>query len=216
MTFDEIVDRVASRLNLTNGVTLLRIGNSVNERYGRLSAAVGLSNVTRTQTPIIANTVIGSALVTFTGIERIYTVMDPTNTPARILDEVTENDIRLMPAGTDPPRAFAIIQTGAGSVKIRMNCTAATVYPLWADGDADASTLSGTAIPAFPAKFHDILVYGAMANELEHMEKYEMAARQETRWEQMLSQLRLYLASSAYLDMYQGKNSPSDFPTWCG
>lgn len=211
MTFDDIVDRVASRLNLSAPVTLLRIGNHVNERYGRLSASVGLSNVTRTL--VTSSSVIGSDLVTFSGIERIYTVLDPAFTPARPLGEVTEDQLRNMPRGTDPPRLFAVRLTGATSVQVRLNAIAATVFPLYADGDADVSTLSGTDVPAFPSKFHDVLVYGALANELEHMEKYDMAARQEKRWEVMLSELRMYLASSAYLEIYQGASSPSDRST---
>lgn len=210
MTFDEIVDRVATRLNLTGTIALTRVGLFVNERFARLSSSVGLSNVSRTPVPLVVSTVIGTPLVTVTGLERIYSVSDPTATPPRLLSEVTNNELKLMPPGTDPPRAYAINQTGAGSVQIKLNCTPSSIYSLWVDGDADVSTLSGSMVPPFPAKYHDVLVYGAYASELEHMDKYDKAAVQEARWERMLSELRLYLASSAYLDIHQGKNSPYD------
>ena len=215
MTFTEIVDRVAARLNLTGPVALARIGESVQERYQRLSASVGLSNHARIVVTGVAT--IGSPYMTFAGIERIDTLYDGTANPVRHLEEVTYDELTYTSYQTSStPQRFAVWRIDADSITVQLDVNAATAFVLGAAGDSTVTTISGASIPSFPAKFHDILVYGAMAEELEHMEKYDMAMRQEQRWDEMLGQLRLYLASSAYLDIYQGKNSPTTFdgPPW--
>ncbi len=210
MTFDEIVDRVASRLNLTSAVAIARIGESVNERYQRLTSSVGLSATARTTVTGIAT--IGSPFITFTGLERVDTVYIPNTNPAQHLEEVTFNELTFASfQSSDTPKRFAVSNLAGDSTTICTDVNAVSAYVLDAVGDGTTVTISGTTVPAFPAKFHDVLVYGAMASELEHMEKYDMAKRQEDRWEEMLAQLRLYLASNAYLDIHQGKNSPDAF-----
>ncbi len=210
MTFDEIVDRVASRLNLTSPVAIARIGESVNERYGRLTSSVGLSASAHVQVTGVGTP--ASPYVTFTGVERVDTIYIPNTNPAQHLEEVTFNELTFASfQSSDTPRRFAVSNIAADSVTVCLDVNVVTGIVLIALGDSTVLALSGTDIPAFPAKFHDVLVYGAMASELEHMEKYDMAKRQEDRWEEMLAQLRLYLASNAYLDIHQGKNSPDAF-----
>ncbi len=145
-------------------------------------------------------------------MERVDTVYLPNTNPAQHLEEVTANELTFASfQSSDTPKRFAVSTMTGDSVVISTDVNAVTAYVLNAIGDSSVTTISGNTVPAFPAKFHDVLVYGAMASELEHMEKYDMAKRQEDRWEEMLAQLRLYLASNAYLDIHQGKNSPDAF-----
>ena len=81
-------------------------------------------------------------------------------------------------------------------------------FVLTADVEVNLATLSGVGVPAFAESFHDLLVYGAVAIELEKMEKYELAKAQEARCEGRISELRMFIAKSAYRTMWQGKTSP--------
>ncbi len=101
---------------------------------------------------------------------------------------------------------------GASTVTIFLDSIPATVYALHADALVNLSMLSGTMVPAFTQDFHDILIYGGMATELDKMEKYDLSAKKEKQFEQRLSELRLYQASSAYMDIIMGKNNLTGVP----
>ncbi len=207
MTFTDIQTEVADRLNLTSSAALARIGRSINERYKWLASAIGFSTI-ETQT-ISANTVIGNQTIVFT-CEKILTVFNPAFTPVQVLAEALFTELRDEIPGTDPPQRYAIKLAGASTVTLFLDCIPATIYALSADALVNLATLSGTQIPAFPEDYHNILVYGAMATELEKMEKYDLAARQENRFETRVSDLRYYQMKSAWLDIYQGKSGLND------
>ncbi len=78
---------------------------------------------------------------------------------------------------------------------------------------ADLAVLGASDTPTFPEQFHDILVYGAMAIELDKMEKPDRQAAAEARFQGRLSELRFFIATSAYLTIYQGKTGPG-LTTW--
>lgn len=204
MTFTEIVADVMDRLNLTSDDAATRIGRFVNHRYKWLSVEVGLNTIT--PAVVTAMTVIGTPYVTISGIEKIYTLYDPATTPPRVLGERTVDQMYHTPLGVDPPRLYAVVQTGATSVIVKLDCVPATSYLLGAQGDYNASTLSGSDIPPFSEKFHDLLIYGAMAEELDKMEKYDMAKKQEALFTIRMGQYRYYIAKSAYKSIYQGRN----------
>lgn len=202
MTFADIQTEVSDRLNLTSAKALARIGRSINERYRWLASSIGMQTVT--QTTVSANTVIGSQLVTFNA-EKLFSVYNPAYTPPIVLDIISPDELRNEFTSTDPPTQCAILNMGASTVTIKINTVAATVYALGADAEVNIQTLSGTMVPAFAEDYHSLLVYGAMATELDHLEKYDMAKVQEARFTTRMSELRLFIAKSAYLNIYQGK-----------
>lgn len=207
MTFSEIVSDIAERLNLTDARALTRIGKHVNERYRWLASTVNLQTLARTT--VAASTTIGSSFVTFTGCEKIRSVYNPAYTPAMVLDERTVDELRNGPLGTDPPSQYAVYTMGATTVTIKLNTVAATVFALGADAEANITTLSGTNVPAFAESYHDLLIFGVLATELEKLEKYEFAKKQEAMFQQRLSELRFFIHKSAYLKQHQGKSSDS-------
>jgi hypothetical protein len=97
------------------------------------------------------------------------------------------------------------------SVDITVDSVASTTYTLYADGDSTITTLSGSDKPDFPDSFHDLLVYGAMADEYRKMEKMELSKECENDYEKRLSDLRMWIAKSAYLDIYQGRYTGNNF-----
>lgn len=205
MTFTDIVTRVTNKLNRTSTDAITRIGLSVNDRYRAVVSSVGINTAKRTS--VTANTVVGDRTVAFT-CEKVYAVSDPAYTPARLLFERTYDELKYGLLGTDPPRLWAVQTEIATTVTIFLDCTPATIYALNADALVSAADLTGTNVPAFAADFHDVLYWGALADELEHMEKYDKAAKQEKKYELRLAELRYFLAKSAYKTLYQGKTNP--------
>ena len=207
MTFADIQAQVADRLNLTSPDALQRIGLSINERYRQMASSIGLETTVRGS--VTATTSIGQQTLTFgptpVGVQKLYTVYNPAFTPVTVLDQVSFEELRQTVPGTDPPYSFAVQNVGANYVTILLDCVPASAYALNADADLNLTALTGTAVPVFPENFHNALIYGAMATELDKMEKYDMAQVQEKRYEIILSNLRYYFAASAYLDIYQGK-----------
>jgi hypothetical protein len=215
VTFTDIQNAVADRLNLTSANALTRIGQSINEKYRELASSIGLQSTVRTTAT--ANTVVGTSLLTFgptpIGVEKIFSVFNAAYTPPMVLDEVTVDELRNQPLGTDPAEQYAIYNTGASSVTIQLSSKPATIYTMSADVETNIATLSGLMIPNFAEDYHAALIYGGMAVELEKMEKYEMAAKQEAKYQARLSDLRLFIAKSAYLAIYQGKSTSTNVLT---
>lgn len=210
MTFTDIVNSIASRLNLTEAASLARIGLSVNERYRRLASSVGLQTTAR---GTVQQTVtVGNVLVTFSGCEKLFSVYRSLY-PSDPLDEVSVDELRNRVTKTGLPSQYAIYQMGATSVTVQLDATPTSpAYVLAADAELNLSTLSGTQVPNFAESFHDILIYGGMATELEKMEKYEMAQKQNVAYEGRLAELRYFIAKSAYLNRYQNKNAGTNGP----
>jgi hypothetical protein len=127
----------------------------------------------------------------------------------RVLIERTFDELRNSPLGTQPPQRYAIARMGATSATIYLDCIPSSVFLLSADIHERTTTLSGTSEPVFSENFHDILVHGVLADELYKMEKYDMSKAQEAKYEKRLGELRLFIAKSAGLQIYQGKTSPS-------
>jgi hypothetical protein len=211
MTFTEIQSEVAERLNLTSATALARIGRSINQRYRRLSSSIGLQTTARGI--VTASTVIGNRSLTFgptpSPVEKLYAVYDASVSPPRVLSEASFDELRNAVVGTDPAHTYAIQVVGASSVTITLNTVPASIYVLTADARLNLATLSGSQVPAFTESFHDVLVHGAMATELEKMEKIDLAKLQEGHYEMRLAELRFDIAKSAYREFYQGKTAPT-------
>ena len=214
MTFTEIQTEIAERMNLTSTPARTRIGRSINERYRWLASTLGLQTTARATAP--ATTVIGNRSLTFgptpLRVEKLYAVFDPATSPPRLLTPVTFAEMRVRVVGTDPPHSYAVQTMGADSVTIRLNTIPATAYPLTADVLANVAVLAGSDVPNFAESYHDLLIHGGMATELEKMEKYEMSKVQEAHWNDRLSDLRFFIAKNAFNTFYQGKIGRSDRP----
>jgi hypothetical protein len=207
VTFDEIVSEVKSRLNLTSTEATTRVGQFVNSRYRRLTSSVGVQTSRRTTST--ANTVAGNPRVTFS-LEKVERVYLTASGKARVLSERSYDEWRTSvvhaPSSGDP-LTYAIETTGASTVTIVLDPTPSGTETLSADGLQNASTLSGSSVPNFPADFHDALVFGAMADELRKMEKPDLAAEAEAQYEARVADLRYFLAKSGYLSITQGPRS---------
>lgn len=205
MTYTDVVNRVANILNRTSVGDLARIGLSINDRFREVMSGIGLKAAVNTTAS--ANTVIGSRSVTFT-CEKVFAVYDPAVTPARYLDERTLNELKNSVSGTQPPYLYAIQVMGASTVTIYLDCVPTTIFALGVDCEIAQADMSGVMVPAFPADFHDILVKGGIADELNHMEKDDLAKIAEGKFEKRLGELRYFMAKSGYLRIYQGKTGP--------
>lgn len=203
MTFTEIVNAAAERLDLTSNEALARLGRHVNLHYKRITSSIGLQ--TSRRTIVQANATIGVQTITFTGIEKIHRVEDRSSGSTRILDEVSNEEIADRPLGDGLPTKYAIYSTTGTSVTIKLNVTPQTAFTLYAEGLANASTLSGTDVPAFGESFHDVLVSGAVYEERLKQEKPQLAAIARSEYEDRLGDLRLFIAKTAQQDIYQGK-----------
>lgn len=206
MTFAEIVAQVQSRLNLTSTESTTRIGVTVNDRYKRITSAIGI-NLSR-RTTVQANVTIGVSTLTFLLCEKIINVVDRSATPYRVLTECTVEQLRQeQPASNATARKYAIIGVDAHAVTILLDCVPQTAFTLYADCYGRASTLSGSQEPAFEEDFHDVLLHGALADEYRKMEKPAYARESEALYQERLSDLRMFRAKSSYLDVMQGGNT---------
>lgn len=210
MTFQDIQNEVMDRLGKSSGVARSRVGRSINERYRWLASSIGLQ--TSARGVVTADTVIGNRVLTFgptpTQVEKLYTVFDAATTPITVLGEVSFGELRDRRVSTGKARFYAVQTMGATSVTIMLNATPTAIYTLSADAQVNLSILSGAQVPVFAESYHDLLLYGAMATELELDGKYDEAKVQEMRCKERTADLRLFIAKSAYQEIYQGKNAP--------
>jgi hypothetical protein len=124
-----------------------------------------------------------------------------------ILGERTMDELRMMTIQADPPQNWAPANMNADVVTVQLDVIPSSAYILNADVEMNVTDLSGSQVPGFAKDFHDILVRGAMADELMKMEKYSEAETQDSKFEKRLSELRLYIAKSNGLDIFQGRNA---------
>lgn len=203
MTFDSIVTEIAERAGITSAEGLARIGRAVNSYYKRVTSSIGLQPSRRVL--VQANATLGSRYLTFTGIEKVLAVQDRSTGSIRVLDQVVPEEIDDQSIGDGLPTRFAVYRANAGSVQIYLNVTPQTEFTLYCEGYDRADTLSGGDEPAFPESFHDLLVEGALADELRRQEKPDLAKEAAAVHERRVSDLRMFLATSAYQDIHQGK-----------
>jgi hypothetical protein len=205
------------KLNLTSDEARTRIGEDVNERYKRVTSSIGLITSRRTKIDVVVDpTSVTSILpdLEIDGIEKVLKISCMVGTRPRLLDELTYEEITDRAAADATPTAFAVKLMGSQMVTIRLNAfPSTTTFTLSVEGYDLADVLDDSAEPAFPEDFHDILIEGALADELNKMEKPQLAQMREARFESRLSDLRMFIAKSAYLDIQQGKRS-TDRDKW--
>lgn len=215
MTFDTIVAKVMKRMNLSSSDAVTRIGEFVNERYRQATSSIGIEAV-RLQTTIrvFAAGYAGLPEVVFNDYDKINRIqwVDTSVSPStfRTLKELTYDELTSMPTNNGLPRAWAVKNLGAHSVTVVLDAYPTTdAMTLRVNGYTRLQDASGSTEPVFPEDFHDLLIHGAMADELRKMEKPQLAQTAEGKYENRVSDLRMFIAKSAYLDIVQGKDKPS-------
>lgn len=215
MTFDNIVSKVMKRLNLSSSDATTRIGEFVNERYRQATSSIGLEPVRLQATTItFAAGYAGLPEIVANDYDKLNRVMvlDTSVTPAtsRTLKELTYDELTSRPTNNGLPNSYAIKLMGAHSVTYVLDAyPTASAFTLRLDGYSRLQDAAGSAEPVFPEDFHDLLIHGAMADELRKMEKPQLAQTAEGKYDGRVSDLRMFIAKSAYLDIAQGKDKPS-------
>lgn len=213
MTMNELVEYIAEDLNTPSLEAKTRIAHSLNVRYKQVTSSIGLIPSRRAEVEGAAS--IGDRLLTFSGIEKVDVVfrkvsdLDPA-TQVFTLDELTNDEMLVEPLVSEPPTKFSIISVDPTSVSIKMNCVPTSGFSLYANGLANAATLTSNDQPAFPESFHDILLHGVRADEYRRREKMVLAREAEGLFQTRLSDLRMFIAKSAYLEVYRGKHKASE------
>lgn len=208
MTYTQIVQRIADRLNLTATDSITRIGLEVNDRYRRVTSSIGLTSTRFTSIDVeVDPSDLSSTLpdVEINDISKILKVMLVVDTGIVVLGEVTPTEISDITAGSANPTRYTVKRMSSQSVIITLDTFPTDTFTLRVEGYETLFDLSGSLEPDFPEDFHDILIFGPMADELRKMEKYNEADKFEAQFEQRISDLRMFIAKSQYLRIYQGK-----------
>jgi hypothetical protein len=213
MTMNELVEYIAEDLNTPSLEAKTRIAHSINVRYKQVTSSIGLIPSRRAESEAVAT--IGDRIMTFDGIEKVDAVfrkisdVDPATRIVK-LDELTDDEMLDAPLVAEPPTKFSIISVDPTSVSVKINCVPETGFSIYANGLANASTLTSNDQPAFPESFHDILLHGVRADEYRRREKMVLAREAEGMFQSRLSDLRMFIAKSAYLEVYRGKHKASE------
>jgi hypothetical protein len=213
VTFTEIQDRIAERLNIPSSATqsLARIGRLINDVYREVTTSVGIE-LSRRSVAVTGTTSLGIATVTFTGVEKLERVYDDTSGTTKILTHVTFDQMcQINPAASDTVRRWVEESWDGNSVTIRIDALPQTVFNLKADGYRVVTSLNGSDVPEFPPSFHDILIEGVLAEEYLKMEKMGLADRAQSKFEKRLSDLRLWNAKNIGQINRQGETRLSPF-----
>ena len=215
MTFIEIVQEVADHLNLTSDDAMNRIGRRVNKRYKWVTSAIGVDTSKR----IINDFTVDNSdpdtelpdylVLACEKVTKIQLITEEDGDIIRTLDHVLFSELTEENTFNSLPTMWADKRMGSQSCTIRFdNFYDGQPFYIRVEGLEITDTLSDDAEPAFPESFHDILVEGAISDELRKMEKNDKAKEAEARYEQRLSDLRMFIAKSAWKDIMQAKYKP--------
>lgn len=206
MTFGEIKTRVMRRTNLSSDDANTRVGDFVNERLRNVQTSVNFSRIRRGSAS--ASTVSGVATVVPSGVIKPLTVTFPALN--RVLGERTEDQLRTFSPNRQwigAPEVYAVRSFAADSFTMELVPIPDGVYDLTIDGIIPGVDLVADGdIPVLPEDFHDILIFGALADEYNHYDKADLALVQEKKFNARVSELRYFLQKSIYLHRAQGLN----------
>lgn len=161
----------------------------------------GVFQITVTGDDTFTYTVAGSPATPATG-----TITTASQQIKRILNQLTVDELRIMTVvNSDQPQNWAPFNMNADEVVVLLDSLPSSAYLLSADVERNITDLSGSDTPAFPQDFHDILVRGAMADELYKMEKYNLSQVQEKKFDDRMGELRLFIAKNNSTAVYQGR-----------
>jgi hypothetical protein len=201
VTFLELKTEAANRLNLTSTDAYTRLGSYINQRYRRLTSSVGLS--TTRHSTINVNTVAATETITI-ALEKVELVYNVTAGQRTMLGWLPYEEFRTRVVEDNQvgePKQYAVKDTNPGTVVIALYPVPDDIYTIYAEGMASAATLTDSDTPNIPTDFQDALILGAMADELFKMEKYPLAQDFQRQYEMRVSDLRLFLAKSAYVSV---------------
>ena len=205
MTLAEIRTAVMESLNLTSQEASARVDREINRKIREVQSSVRL---TLTRRAIASGTTTsGSVNMTVSGA-KILDVYDK-DFLKRPLGQVSLYTLRNMDADQDvvgPPYLWAEALRGATSTLIELypkpTSDAAVLFFDILDNATDLTDDADE--PAFPADFHDLLIDGVRYEELRKMEKMlPLATEAEKRFQRRISDLRYFIAKSAYLKTRQ-------------
>lgn len=211
MTFDEIVSDVAERLNLTSTEAIARIGRRVNRRYRRICVRIGLVSFRRSSSSVTVTPATRDQ--TFTG-EKVLSIK--VSGATKPLDSVSYAEMQEIIPTTGNPTCWAVKRAGATSQVIQFDATMDSGLDLIVEVEDVGSTLSGSQVPAFPESWHDVLIFGTLADELRKKEKVALARDAEAEYERMLGELAYHIAVNGYQDIIQGSKDTSEFRSVTG
>ncbi len=200
MTFLDLQTQVMGRLNLTSTDARTRVKVELNLRYREIQSGVNLSQTRRGIATF--TTTSGSSTVTQSGIAKVLSVFDPVYL-MRPLREISLNTIRALDAPSlvkGTPYEFVVQNDTSNLITLRLFPQPQVTYDLQADVLlAGTDMVSNSDEPAFPTDFHDILVQGVIADELNKVEKFREAQLFEAKFEKRLSELRYSLRKAAWI-----------------
>lgn len=212
MTFDQLVIKTMDRLNLSSEAAESRLAERINEAYKDVTSTIGLDVARRVDTVVILQGGVDLSLPEHEvdGMEKVLRIMlldGSGDQVVRLLPQATYDDITSHKVLSGLPNAWAVKRVGDSTVTVIFDAyPETTAFSVKIEGFENAEELAGEQIPAFPSSFHDVLIEYAMAHELRKMEKDELAALALNRFEKRLSDLRMFIAKSAYLDIYQNQH----------
>lgn len=207
MTFNQIVAAAMDRLNLSSTTATTRIGQRVNEAYKEVTSSVGLTVARRVKATTIYDADVDVSLpeLVLTGIEKVLKVQVDVDGVNRTLNELTYDELIEIPRRTGLPYNYAIKTMGSQTVTITLDgYPTHDPFTLTIEALDLADTLSGTMQPAFSESFHDVLIEHVLMKELFKMEKMDGYREAKNNFLTRLSDLRMFIAKSAYMDIQQG------------
>lgn len=199
MTFDQIVSDVCEQLSLTSAEAIARVGRRVNQRYKRVCTKVGLTALRRATNPFTTTTFTRDQ--TIPG-EKVIAITIAGQT--KHLDSISYGEMQERVPGTGNPTRWALKRQNATDSVIQFDSTFNTAVDLLVEVEETGTTLSGANEPRFPESFHEILVFGAKADELKKKEKLALAKDAESDFDRVLAELTYHIAVNGYKDLVSG------------
>lgn len=174
MNFTAMVAEVCNDLNLRGPDTEARVGKKINARYRQVMRRLGMNVYSRTevQVDLQANSldqIYDLDTPTLGRLVALYWAPDPTDgvpTPRpQMLDELTFEEMKERVPTVDRPRAWAKTRVGNNWTEFKIDSTIPNGASVVIEGEEVPSELEYEAEPQFESVYHDILVYGAKADE---------------------------------------------------
>lgn len=216
MTFKQLQDRVMDRLKLSSTDARDRVKNHINERYRAVATSCGMIAV-RFGT-VTLNTVNGTKTYSPATLIHPITIAYPGGN--RVLTEISQDQMRQLDPDenmTGEPFHYVVQKYNVDTVTLRIWPTPNAAYALTIDGILTGTDLSADGDkPALPEDFHDVLLFGALGDELMKLEKINLAESFERKFQTRLGELRYFIAKTAYLPQRQGDNALWWWGFWFG
>lgn len=220
MTFDQIVGQVCTDLGITAPDSIDRVGSHVNNRYKNVLSDLGMNDFSRVEVEVTleGNTREQEYASDDPRIERIVAIYKRVTTSDTgtgsddnwvALDQLTYNEMKEEVPSEGEPTSWAKKRVGSGSTIFLIDSTIPNGYNVLIEGEETASELEGDTEPAFNTMFHDLLVFGAKADEYDKMKdaaSQALSKKFETKFTTQMNKLRLKTTMMAYGNIIQGKH----------